>query len=228
MARERIFTVGPGEVGMRLRFGRILASDLQPGLHFRWPWPFESDRVVAQTLVATARVRTSTGTVAGGGDARAASQGGSASDRTQRRRRRAAKSGSEGDDAGRLHPAHRRRQPHRPEVARPSTGSTTRSTFAYNLAEPEALVRSTILAAFRGAVATRASSRLHHSARGDRARDARGRPDDAGPLRGRNRGAFRSACFTTTRQTRSTTPSETSPARRRTSCVRSTWRTSSR
>ena len=46
-----IFTVGPSEVGMKLRFGRVVASDLQPGLHFRLAWPFESHRVIAQTLV---------------------------------------------------------------------------------------------------------------------------------------------------------------------------------
>src|SRR5437667_9866381 len=45
-----LFTVGPGEVGMRLRFGRILASDLEPGLHFRWPWPFENHRLIALNL----------------------------------------------------------------------------------------------------------------------------------------------------------------------------------
>src|SRR5437660_683521 len=45
-----LFTVGPGEVGMRLRFGRILASDLEPGLHFRWPRPFENHRLIAQNL----------------------------------------------------------------------------------------------------------------------------------------------------------------------------------
>src|SRR5215472_1530882 len=45
-----LFTVAPGETGMRLRFGRILASDLEPGLHIRWPWPFESHRVVVKDL----------------------------------------------------------------------------------------------------------------------------------------------------------------------------------
>src|SRR4051794_34626174 len=43
-----LFTVAPGEIGMRLQFGRILASDLKPGLHFRWPWPFESHRLIVQ------------------------------------------------------------------------------------------------------------------------------------------------------------------------------------
>ena len=45
------FTVGPGEVGVKLRFGRVIASDLQPGLHFRLAWPFESHRLIAQTSV---------------------------------------------------------------------------------------------------------------------------------------------------------------------------------
>jgi Predicted permease len=44
------FTVGPGETGIRLRFGRILASDLEPGLHFRLPWPFEKHQLIAQNL----------------------------------------------------------------------------------------------------------------------------------------------------------------------------------
>src|SRR6478736_3459159 len=45
------FMVGPGEVGVKLRFGRVIASDLQPGLHFRLAWPFESHRLIARTLV---------------------------------------------------------------------------------------------------------------------------------------------------------------------------------
>jgi HflK protein len=46
-----VFTVQPGEVGMRLRFGRIVTADLAPGLHVRLPWPFESHRVVQADLV---------------------------------------------------------------------------------------------------------------------------------------------------------------------------------
>src|SRR4051794_3276283 len=45
-----LFTVGPGEIGIRLRFGRILSSDLEPGPHFRWPWPFEHHRLIAQNV----------------------------------------------------------------------------------------------------------------------------------------------------------------------------------
>ena len=46
------FTVQSGEIGLRLRFARIVAADLGPGLHYRLPWPIESHR-----LVATERTR---------------------------------------------------------------------------------------------------------------------------------------------------------------------------
>jgi Zn2+/Cd2+-exporting ATPase len=41
-----LFSVQPGEVGIKLRFGRVTAPDLMPGLHYRLPWPFESHRIV--------------------------------------------------------------------------------------------------------------------------------------------------------------------------------------
>jgi Cu+-exporting ATPase len=34
-------TVGPDEVAVVRRFGRPLDGDLEPGLHWRWPWPIE-------------------------------------------------------------------------------------------------------------------------------------------------------------------------------------------
>lgn len=46
-AASSFFDVGPGEVGLRFRFGRPIASDLGPGLHVRFPWPIESQRIVA-------------------------------------------------------------------------------------------------------------------------------------------------------------------------------------
>jgi HflK protein len=46
-----LFSVQPGEVGIRTRFGAIVAPDLAPGLHYRLPWPFESHRIVATDLV---------------------------------------------------------------------------------------------------------------------------------------------------------------------------------
>ena len=41
-----VFGIQPGQVGVVSLFGRVIASDLQPGLHARLPWPFASDRVV--------------------------------------------------------------------------------------------------------------------------------------------------------------------------------------
>jgi HflK protein len=46
-----VYTVQPGEVGVRLRFGEIVAPDLGPGLHVRLPWPFESHKVIESDLV---------------------------------------------------------------------------------------------------------------------------------------------------------------------------------
>ena len=39
---------------MKLRFGRIVAPALGPGLHYRLPWPIESDRVVSLASVRRA------------------------------------------------------------------------------------------------------------------------------------------------------------------------------
>jgi HflK protein len=45
------FEVAPGETGLKLRFGRIVAPALGPGLHYRLPWPIESNRVVSLASV---------------------------------------------------------------------------------------------------------------------------------------------------------------------------------
>ncbi len=46
-----LFTVQPGEVGVQLRFGKIIESDLEPGLHYRLPWPFEAQRIIQKDWV---------------------------------------------------------------------------------------------------------------------------------------------------------------------------------
>jgi Cu+-exporting ATPase len=45
--------IGPDEVGVVRRFGRPLSADLQPGLHWCWPWPVD-----AVTRVQPSRVHT--------------------------------------------------------------------------------------------------------------------------------------------------------------------------
>jgi Zn2+/Cd2+-exporting ATPase len=51
-----LFTVQPGEIGVRQRFGAITAPDLAPGLHYRLPWPFESHRIIESDLVRRAEL----------------------------------------------------------------------------------------------------------------------------------------------------------------------------
>jgi HflK protein len=47
-----LFSVQPGEAGIKLRFGEIVDAALPAGLHYRLPWPFESHQ-----LIATERIR---------------------------------------------------------------------------------------------------------------------------------------------------------------------------
>jgi HflK protein len=46
-----VFTVATGETALRTRFGRLAGEPLGPGLHARLPWPIESHRIVQQDLV---------------------------------------------------------------------------------------------------------------------------------------------------------------------------------
>jgi Cu+-exporting ATPase len=42
IAASGLTAIGPGEIGLVRRFGRLLPDDLSPGLHWRWPWPVET------------------------------------------------------------------------------------------------------------------------------------------------------------------------------------------
>ena len=167
-----LFTVGPGEVGMRLRFGRILASDLEPGLHFRWPWPFESHRLIVQNLAQ--RLEFGLPPELSREEAT----------RAQLRSRPAFGSIPLPQQAASGVWFQKETTPGDSFLL---TGDGNlidlRSTaqyrvkdalaFAYHLAEPEALVRSTILAALRGAVATRAIDAVYTTAREEIERETR-------------------------------------------------------
>ncbi|AEV30563.1 FtsH protease activity modulator HflK [Sphaerochaeta pleomorpha] len=41
-----VYTVQPGEIGVVQRFGRVIATNVPAGLHYRLPWPIESETVV--------------------------------------------------------------------------------------------------------------------------------------------------------------------------------------
>ena len=167
-----LFTVGPGEVGMRLRFGRILASDLEPGLHFRWPWPFENHRLIAQNLAQ--RLEFGLPPELSREEAT----------RAQLRSRLAFGSNPAPQQAASGVWFQKETTPGDSFLL---TGDGNlidlRSTaqyrvkdalaFAYHLAEPEALVRSTILTALRGAVATRAIDAVYTTAREEIERETR-------------------------------------------------------
>ena len=45
------FAVSPGQVAVTTRFGRIVAPELGPGLHYRWPWPVGEHRMIQRDLV---------------------------------------------------------------------------------------------------------------------------------------------------------------------------------
>jgi HflK protein len=166
-----LFTVGPGEVGMRMRFGRILASDLEPGLHFRWPWPFENHRLIAQNLAQRLEF---------GLPPKLSRE---EATRAQLRNRLAFGSNPAPQPASGVW----FQKETAPGDSFLLTGDSNlidlRSTaqyrvndapaFAYHLAEPEALVRSTILAALRGAVATRAIDAVYTTAREEIERETR-------------------------------------------------------
>ena len=166
------FTVGPGEVGVQLRFGRVIAWDLQPGLHLRLAWPFESDRVVAQTLVqrfeigapqASSRAETTRAQLQG-----RPAFGSNAAPEGTAAKVWFAKETTPGDQSlltgdGNLIDL-RYAVPYRVKSA---------LDYAYNLAEPEALVRSTVLTALRGVVAAHPIDAVYTTARNEIERAAR-------------------------------------------------------
>jgi HflK protein len=162
-----LFIVGPGEVGVRLRFGGIVAADLAPGLHARWPWPFEADRVIAMDQARRLEF---------GIPAQPSRE---AATRAQLRGRPTFGSNSA------LEPVATRGIWFQKQT---STGDSFLLTgdsnlidlrsaaqyrvklaldFAYNIAEPDELVRSTIVAALRGVVATHPIDAVYTTARAE-------------------------------------------------------------
>jgi HflK protein len=168
-----LFIVGPGEVGVRLRFGGIVASDLAPGLHARWPWPFETERIIA---VDQAR-RLEFGIPPHPSREEAT--------RAQLRGRLAFGSNPAPEPVATRGIWFQKETSS--EDAFLLTGDSNlidlRSAaqyrvklalnYAYNIAEPEGLVRSTILAALRGVVATHAIDAVYTTARAEIERETR-------------------------------------------------------
>ncbi|HEV3236692.1 MAG TPA: cation-translocating P-type ATPase family protein [Gemmataceae bacterium] len=51
-----LIAVGPDEVAFVSQFGRVLDDELQPGLHWRWPWPIEETYRVQPARVQTLEI----------------------------------------------------------------------------------------------------------------------------------------------------------------------------
>jgi HflK protein len=167
-----LFIVGPGEVGVKLRFGRVVASDLQPGLHFRLAWPFESHRLIARALVQRQEF----------GWTQVPSRAEATRAQTRSRLAFGSSPAPENATAGVWFAKETAA-----EDAALLTGdnnlinlqSSVRYqvksglAYAYNLAEPDALLRTTIRAALRGVIATRTIDAIYTAARDEIERAAR-------------------------------------------------------
>src|SRR5262249_58428953 len=55
-ALSGLYAIGPAELGVVRRFGRPLPEDLEPGLHWRWPWPAEEVTRVRPGKVETVEI----------------------------------------------------------------------------------------------------------------------------------------------------------------------------
>jgi HflK protein len=153
------FTVRPGEVGVKLRFGRVISSDLQPGFHFRLAWPFESHRLIARTLVrrlefgmprAQSREEATRALTFGSSPALNNTTAGVWSAKQTAPEDQSLLTG----DSNLID-------------LRSAVQYQVKSAlaFTYNLAEPEALVHSTILTALRGVIAARPIDAVYTTAR---------------------------------------------------------------
>jgi HflK protein len=163
-----LFSIQPGEVGVRARFGEIVAPDLAPGLHYRMAWPFESHRIIATDLVRRVEL---------GFRSEAAVDLGA---RTQARNRLTVGGPSNPVPNAIKATGFWFEKQSVPEEAFLLAGDGNlidlrfsvqyrvqdAVAFAYRMAEPDALVRSLILAALRGIIATSSIDAVYTTERG--------------------------------------------------------------
>jgi HflK protein len=156
-------------VGVRLRFGEIVAPHLGPGLHVRLPWPLESHRIIQTDLVRRAELGFRSG------------ERSDISERALARDRLTVGGPSNPVPTAIRSTGFWFQKEALPEESFLLTGDGNlvdmRLTvqyrvadpiaYAYRLAEPDELVRSLTLAALRGAVATGGIDHLYTDQRGD-------------------------------------------------------------
>jgi HflK protein len=163
-----LFRIAPGEIGLKLRFGRIVASTLGPGLHYRLPWPIETDRVVSLSSVRRAEFGFPRARVS----------------REELTRRvtgdRGTIGGNPTPDAMRAPRSMFQREPGAEDSFLLSGDSnlidlrsviqyrvTDALAYTYQVVDPDALVRATALAALRDVIAQRAIDAIYTTARED-------------------------------------------------------------
>ena len=148
-----LYTVGVGEVGLRTRFGRLVDPDVPPGLHYRLPWPIDGHRIVESARVRRIEVGFRTA------------------------RRAAVESPLVMPGGG--HPGFWYQREKVPEESFLLTGDENiidiaftvqyavrdPVVFAYQVAEPEELVRSVAISVLRSIVATTTVDAIYTSAR---------------------------------------------------------------
>jgi HflK protein len=163
-----VFAVQPGEIGVRLRFGKVTAAELSPGLHYRLPWPFEADRIVQTALVQRMEFGFPT------------KRSSEAAARASLGRERMTAGGNPIPEPVNVTGTWFQKETS-PGDAYLLTGDGNlidlRSAvqyrakdalaFAFNVEDPHALVRSATLAALRGVVAARGIDALYTSARSE-------------------------------------------------------------
>ncbi|PYM33982.1 MAG: FtsH protease activity modulator HflK [Candidatus Rokuibacteriota bacterium] len=147
------YTVGVGEVGLQARFGRIVDSAVSPGLHYRLPWPIDGHRIVESARVRRIEVGFRTARPAAVESPLVMPAGG--------------------------HPGFWYRREKVPEESFLLTGDENiidiaftvqyavrdPVVFAYQVAEPEELVRSVAISVLRSIVATTTVDAIYTSAR---------------------------------------------------------------
>lgn len=169
------FQVGPGEVALKERFGRVVGPPLGPGLHVRLPWPFESDRVVRKSEVRRMefgfmRPQPSRAELTRAMTGNIASYGGNAAPDAMRASGVWFQSDASGEDSYLL----------TGDVNLIDLRSTVQygianpRAYAYGVADAEALMRSTALAALREVIATHGIDAIYTTAREEVEREVAG------------------------------------------------------
>jgi HflK protein len=164
-----LFRIAPSETGLKLRFGRIVASTLGPGLHYRLPWPIETERVVSLARVRRAEFGFPHAQLS----------------REELTRRGIGNQGTIGGsplpDAIKASRSMFQREEQPPGDSFLLSGDanlidlrsviqyrvTDALAYAFHVADPDALVRATALAALRDVIARRAIDAIYTTARED-------------------------------------------------------------